>query len=53
VDKKVPYRETPTEEELADWIMDGECEALDGCIVEPDGRCEHGHPSWLLFLGMI
>lgn len=21
------------------------CEAVDGCAVEPDGRCEHGYPS--------
>lgn len=25
----------------------------DGCQVEPDGRCEHGHPSILMALGII
>lgn len=25
----------------------------EGCEVEPDGRCEHGHPSLLLALGVI
>ena len=29
------------------------CEALDGCIVEPDGQCEHGYPSWPVALGII
>ena len=24
-----------------------------GCEVEPDGKCEHGHPSVLLDLGII
>jgi hypothetical protein len=28
-------------------------EATDGCYVEPDGVCEHGHPSWLLYWGYI
>ncbi|MEW8046615.1 MAG: hypothetical protein AB2805_09005 [Candidatus Thiodiazotropha sp.] len=33
--------------------MDGQCEATDGCIVEPDGHCPHGKPSWLIKLGII
>lgn len=28
-------------------------QATDGCQVEPDGYCEHGHVSWLLYLGLI
>ena len=32
---------------------DGAVKATDGCRVEPDGVCPHGHPSWLLKLGMI
>lgn len=28
-------------------------ETTDGCIAEPDGVCEHGHPSWLIVLGYI
>lgn len=43
----------PTEDELAAWTMDSVAEATDGCEVEPDGICEHGHPSWLLRLGLI
>jgi len=48
-----PTTEEPTMELLLDWFMDGDCEATDGCIVEPDGVCPHGHPSWLLKLGMM
>ena len=44
---------TPTIEELEEWHDEGVCEATDGCIVEPDGICEHGCKSWLLELGMI
>jgi hypothetical protein len=25
----------------------------EGCWVEPDGVCPHGHPSWLLRWGII
>lgn len=44
----------PSEEQLIEALMDlGECETTDGCVVEPDGFCHHGHPSWLIRLGMI
>jgi hypothetical protein len=34
--------------------MEGVCEATDGCFpVEPDGKCEHGHVSWLRYLGYV
>jgi hypothetical protein len=46
--------DTPTMEQLLEWQEEGGgCEATDGCWVEPDGRCEHGKPSWLLALGLI
>ena len=48
-----PEGSTPTMEQLADWMTDGLCEATDGCIVEPDGECPHGCPSWLIVLGLI
>lgn len=35
------------------WADEGFAQATDGCIVEPDGECEHGHPSWLISLGFI
>ena len=38
---------------MGEVLMESSCEATDGCIVEPDGVCEHGHPSWLLYYGMI
>lgn len=45
----------PTLEQLQEWDAQGFCEAAceHGCIVEPDGTCEHGKESWLLVLGFI
>lgn len=43
----------PSVEQLMEWNDDGVAEATDGCEVEPDGRCEHGHSSWLLAMGLI
>jgi hypothetical protein len=45
--------EPPDIETLREWEAEGGCEATDGCWVEPDGTCEHGHRSWLLELGLI
>ena len=40
--------------ELMETIeSNGTCEATDGCTVEPDGICEHGHPSWVMRLGLV
>lgn len=36
---------------LLDSVVDACCSQ--GCQVEPDGYCEHGHPSVLLDNGMI
>jgi len=38
---------------LKKWESEGCAYATDGCKVEPDGICEHGHDSWLIELGMI
>ena len=43
----------PSMTTLEEWVADGVAEATDGCAVEPDGTCSHGHPSWLVALGMI
>ena len=45
----------PDTETLISWEADGGCEAAcpHHCWTEPDGTCEHGHPSWLLKLGLI
>lgn len=45
---KVPCVKT-----LEKWSNDCGCKAVDGCWVEPDGTCDHGHPSWLLALGYV
>lgn len=47
-----PTVEEPSEDDLEAWMIDDVCEASDGCLVEPDGVCPHGHPSWLLRLGL-
>lgn len=43
----------PAYDMLEMWMMEGICETPDGCIVEPDGVCEHGLESWLLLLGIL
>ena len=43
----------PDMDQLSQWVSDCRAEALDGCLVEPDGTCEHGKPSWLIALGYI
>jgi len=49
-----PETDEPDAETIEDWIFDRELpEATDGCTVELDGTCSHGHPSWLLVMGMI
>jgi hypothetical protein len=48
------YTERPDLDTLIEWLIeDAGCEATDGCWVEPDGTCPHGHQSWLLVLGLI
>jgi len=49
-----PTTDTPDLETIEEWMWeDYGCEASDGCWVEVDGRCPHGHPSWLLRLGLV
>jgi len=43
----------PTMKTLEKYSMDGIAKATDGCKVEPDGECIHGHKSWLLVIGVI
>lgn len=50
---KAPTEEHPDDEQIEEWVMDSVCEATDGCTVEPDGCCPHGHVSWLIYLGLI
>ena len=52
-EEDVPFM-SPSIEDLWDWVDEyDQCQATDGCWCEPDGRCEHGHQSWLLELGLI
>lgn len=58
MDKRPTNPPAPTDDEpdmdtLEFWTFDGVAEATDGCTVEPDGRCPHGHVSWLIHLGLI
>lgn len=49
-----PTVETPSEEDVARAAAFGDlCETSDGCLVEPDGICEHGHPTWARRFGFI
>lgn len=48
-----PTMDAPTYEQLERWDASGVSRATDGCPIEPDGVCEHGHPSWLIYLGYI
>lgn len=48
-----PTTDEPSDHELEHMVYDSVAEATDGCAVEPDGTCEHGHPSWLLHLGLV
>lgn len=50
----IPVGKPPSVATLEKWENErGGCKALDGCWVEPDGRCPHGLPSWMLALGYI
>ena len=48
-----PTEPEPDEETIQEWVLDSVAEATDGCEVEHDGTCPHGHPSWLKKLGLI
>ena len=48
-----PTTREPDIDELEMAVFDGECPATDGCIVETDGCCPHGHVSWLRYLGIV
>ncbi len=44
----------PEIQDLWDGVDEyGQCLATDGCWVDIEGTCEHGHPSWLAALGLV
>lgn len=51
--KHEPTTPRPSIKQLERWEWDGEMEATDGCPVDPDSKCEHGHLSWLVKLGLM
>ena len=49
-----PTVDEPDLETLEEWLWEeAGCEATDGCWTDSDGTCPHGHPAWLLKLGLI
>jgi hypothetical protein len=50
---KCDLAEVPAQGQLEEWVLDSVCETPDECLVEPDGRCEDGYPSWLMILGLV
>ncbi len=47
-----PTDNPPDNDDLDEWQAEGYALATDGCPVEWDGQCPHGHPSWLLVMGV-
>lgn len=52
-EKHKATRKTPSVRTLEKWVSDGVARATDGCRVEPDGTCPHGHSSFLMVMGLI
>lgn len=50
---KGPFRKAPSIRTMEKWSYDGIARAMDGCKVEPDGKCPHDTPSWMMVLGII
>jgi hypothetical protein len=51
---KSPTKPRPSDKSLMNMMADLKpCRATDGCKVELDGECQHGHVSWLKHLGLI
>ena len=48
-----PTMPRPTMEQFEEWCISPICQATDGCAISQDEVCEHGHPSWLLYLNII
>ena len=49
----IPKGKPPQTATMEKWVYNGVAKATDGCSVEPDGDCPHGHPSWLKVMGII
>jgi hypothetical protein len=51
--KHTATSKAPSVAVMEDWMSESGAEATDGCWVEPDGICQHGHSSWLRAMGLI
>ena len=47
------FIETTIPDIFGEALEDGVFTTPDDCLVEPDGTCPHGYPSWLIILGLI
>ena len=52
-ERHVATTKPPTMAKMEKWVSDGIAKATDGCRVEPDGECSHGHTSWIRVAGYI
>lgn len=52
-EKHLATTKAPSLPTMEKWMENGVAKATDGCRIEPDGNCQHGHSSWLLRLGLI
>jgi hypothetical protein len=43
----------PATETMEKWVMAGTARATDGCKVEYDGECCHGHKSWFVVMKLV
>ncbi len=51
--RHTPTTKQPSIATMERWCDSGVAKATDGCKVEPDGKCRHGHTSWIRVLGLI
>ncbi len=51
--RHVATTKAPSIATMEKWSDSGIAKATDGCRVEPDGSCPHGHSSWMIKLGVI
>ena len=43
----------PDPDILAEWCAEGVCRCPDGCLVTPEGICEHGLASWWVIVSEL
>jgi len=51
--RDIRFAQKLTEAKVGRMVSASVVTAADGCRIEPDGVCEHGHQSPLLVLGYI